>query len=433
MNSGNPEIPLWVHGNSPASPSILRRLSASLVLRMARANGPMSRADLARQTGLSKPTVNQAVEFLLNAGYLEETPLDLPARALRPGRRGRPVQFRLQSGCVLGIDVGAHHVRLVAADLNGQILGRRQVRTDESGGRPRAGRVLELVHQTALDVLDETGMSPYDVKAIGVGTPGVVDPTTCEVTLAPQIDGWDGIRLEEAIRPWFDCQIRVDNDANVALLGEQWLGAARGISDVVYVNLAVGIGAGVLIDGRLYRGARGAAGEVGYLPLMDTIETGAPVARLGGFEQAVGAVAIARRGQEAAQGPDGALLRRLAGGDLDAIDAGLVLDAAQRGDPAAISIVEDVVRILARGVAAISSVLNPATVVVGGGLANGGASLVEGISAQLEPLTPFPPNIVLSSLGDQAVPLGAVRLALHLVIHAVDQDFLALFVNDRVS
>jgi predicted NBD/HSP70 family sugar kinase len=434
MNEESRRTPLWVHTQSPGSPSILRRLNAGLVLRTARANGPMSRADLARQTGLSKPTVNQAVEFLLSAGYLEEAPPDLAAQALRPGRRGRPVQFRLQSGCVLGIDVGAHQVRTVAADFSGHVLGRQQVRVDGSTGRPSAGRVLELIHQTALDALREAGMAQYDVKAVGVGTPGVVDPSTREVTLAQRIDGWEGVRLEDALRLWFDCQIRVENDVNLALLAEQWLGAAKDVSNVVYINLGVGIGAGIVIDGRLYHGARGAAGEVGYLPLTDSLETGAPSTRPGAFEQAAGGSAIARRGRAAAQAPDGALLRRLAGDDLEAIDARLVFEAAQRGDPAAMAIVEDVVHIIARGVAAISSVLNPAVVVVGGGLSNAGQTLVEAISAQVEQLIPFPPTVVVSSLGDQAVPLGAVRLALQVALHAaVEKDLQALFFSDGVS
>jgi predicted NBD/HSP70 family sugar kinase len=276
-------------------------------------------------------------------------------------------------------------------------------------------------------------MSQHDLKAIGIGTPGVVDPATQAVKMAARIDGWEGIRLEQALRPWFECQIRVDNDVNLALLGEQWLGAAKDASNVVFVNLGIGIGAAIVIDGRLYHGAHGAAGEVGYLPLPDPLQMGAPATRVGALEQAAGGLAIARRGRAAAQRPDGALLRRLAGDDVDAIDARLVFEAARRGDPAATSIVDDVVRTLARGVAAICAVLNPTLVVVGGGLSNAGDLLVQAIGSQLEQLVPFAPTVVVSSLGDQAVPLGAVRLALGAALHAVEQEFLALSVRDGVS
>jgi len=368
--------------NSPGSQAVLRRLNAGLVLRTAREKGALSRADIARQTGLSKPTVTQAVEFLVGAGYLEET---RPNPAVRPGRRGRPVQVRQQLGCVLGIDIGADNVLSVVANLSGQTLGSARRRVG-ARGHPDAQRVLDLIGETARSALSEAAMTSSDVKAIGVGTPGVVDPATGRVTLAAKILGWDTIRVADALRDWFQCRSHVDNEVNLAVLAEQWQGAAEGIGNAVYVNLGMGIGAGILIDGKLYRGAHGAAGEIGYLPFSVAPANAMPSNRLGPFEQAAAGGAFARGGRQ------------------------LVIDEA--------------VGMLARRIAAISAVLDPAIVIVGSGLSNAGTALVEPITAHLQRLVPFPPRVVASSLGDHAVALGAVRLALH----AIDDDLFASFV-----
>jgi predicted NBD/HSP70 family sugar kinase len=231
--------------------------------------------------------------------------------------------------------------------------------------------------------------------------------------LAPQLGGWEQIRLAERLGRDFPCPVLVENETHLSLLAERWRGAAQGVANAVFVQIGVGIGAGILIGGELYRGTAGAAGEIGYLPLPDL--DGEPRDGMGPFEHAAGGTAFARYGREAAKARRGALLRELAGGDPDAVDAQVVFAASSRGDPAAAEIVETLTLRLARGVAAVAVVLNPTSVIVGGGVSRAGAALLEPLERHLQELVPLPPRVVLSTLGDEAVALGAVRRAVQSV------------------
>jgi glucokinase len=203
----------------------------------------------------------------------------------------------------------------------------------------------------------------------------------------------------------------VENEVHLAVVGERWRGAASDIDAAVYLNLGIGIGAGIVIDGELLRGADGGAGEVGYLP----VETDEPAPEgVGGFEWAAGGRAFARAGRAAAQTPQGARLAELADGDPEAIDARIVCAAAAEGDPCAASIVDQLAERLARGIAAVACVVNPPVVVVGGGLSNAGPTLLDPIRDHLAELIPLPPRLVTSQLGQRAVAVGALSRALDL-------------------
>jgi predicted NBD/HSP70 family sugar kinase len=393
------------------SPQLLRRLNTAAVLRTIRADGPISRADLARLTGLSKPTVNAAVELLLESGYLTERVAGIDAETKRPGPRARMLSFRGDLGHVLGIDIGANKVLVVVADLTGEVIGTVRRRTS-STDRQTADMLLDLVGTATAEVLSAASVDRSSLQAVGVGTPGVVDPVSGRVTLAPQLGGWEGIRLASRLQQTFSCSVLVDNEVHLSVLGERWRGSAQGIDDALYVQVGVGIGGGVLIGGNVYRGAGGAAGEIGYLPIFDDdLERDG----LGPFEHAAGGTAFARLGRRAATNGESPALIELAGGDPDAIDAEVVFAAADRGDVAAGRIIDEVVQRLARGIASAVTVLNPSTVIVGGGVSRAGAKLLEPLERGIAALVPVPPRVVLSTLGDEAVALGAARLALRAV------------------
>ena len=389
------------------SPSLLRRLNSVAVLRTIRERGPISRTELARVVGISKPTVNEAVELLRRAGYVSETLAESDGQPRRPGRRARLLAFRGDLGHVLGIDIGASNVVAVVADLNGVVVGRerRRVRAAE---RRSARALLAAARAVADQALGAVGVRADELRAVGVGTPGIVDPASGRVTLAPQLGGWEGIPLGRRVGRWFGCPILVDNEVHLSLLAERWRGAARGVDDALLVQIGVGIGGGILIGGDVYRGADGAAGEIGYLPLFEAGGEG-----LGPFEAAAGGTAYAELGRGAAR-PGSALLE-LAGGDSEAIDAEVVFAAAARGDPGAQRVLEQLLDRLARGVAAALVVLNPSTLIVGGGLSRAGGALLEPLEERLRALVPLPPRVVLSELGDESVALGAAKLALDVV------------------
>lgn len=399
------------HRMPAGSPRLLRRINSAAVLRAIRAGAPISRSELARATGLSKPTVNGAVELLLESGYLTERVAAVDDRTRRPGPRARLLSFRGDSGHVLGIDIGANKVLAVVADLTGEVLGTVR-RLTGARERQTANAILDLVGAATDDALATAGVDRSTLRAVGVGTPGVVDPVSGRVTLAPQLGGWEGIRLASRLQPAFPCSVLVDNEVHLSVLGERWRGSAQGIDDALYVQVGVGIGGGVLIGGDVYRGAGGSAGEIGYLPIFD--DDGGRDG-LGPFEHAAGGTAFARLGRRAAAAGESPALLELAGGDLDAIDAEVVFAAAARSDEAAKRIVDELLQRLARGIASAVTILNPSTVIVGGGVSRAGERLREPLERLIADLVPVPPRVVLSSLGDESVALGAARLALQAV------------------
>lgn len=403
----------------PGSPALLRRLNSALVLRTIRASGPLSRAELARTTRLSKPTVNQVVEDLLAGGLIVESAMYDRPHPPRPGRPSRLLSFRPDLGYVLGIDIGADKILVLAADLNGAVVAANRRRT-ATQARQGAEALLAELQGAVYDALASGGIPLARLKGAGVGTPGIVDPVSGRVTLAPQITGWQGIQLGKYLEKWLPCPVLVDGEVHLSLLAERQVGAIQRINDAVYIHIGVGIGCGILIGGEIYRGANGAAGEIGYLPLPD----GAPTSEegAGSFEVAAGGEAFARHGRHAAARPGGALLRALAGGNPEAVDAGIVFEAARRNDTVAQAIVDQLIALLARGVASVVVTLNPEVVLIGGGLARAGQDLLAPLAARVRAMVPRPPQFVLSSLGDEAVALGGLQRAIQLV----NRDVLAV-------
>ncbi len=393
------------------SPQLLRRLNSAHVLRAIRTHGPISRTDLAKRIGLSKPTINEVVDVLLAAGTVIETEARDDERPPRPGRRARLLRFRADLGHVVGIDIGANKLLVLVADLNGDVVAteRRAVRARE---RADAGALLKHVQSTVTTALAAAKVSRSLLQAVGVGTPGVVDPASGRLTLAPQIGGWEGLPLGRRLQRSFPCPVVVENEVHLSVVAERWRGAAQGIDHALFVQAGYGIGGGLLLGDRLYRGANGAAGEIGYLPFAEDWE---PRDGLGPFEHAAGGNAYARHGRHAAGSRGGRRLLELAGGDLDAIDAEIVFAAAAEGNPAAVSIVETLVARLARGIAATVVVVDPRTVIVGGGLSHAGDMLLRPLERELAALVPITPQVVLSDLGDESVALGAVRVAVQAV------------------
>jgi predicted NBD/HSP70 family sugar kinase len=394
----------------PGAPSLLRRHNAALVLSVLLAGSAMTRAEIARRAGLSKPTINEVVGDLIEAGIIEEAPESPFLSPVRAGRRGRPVVIRGGGGHLVGVDLGANKVHTLVTDLTAKVLGSDR-RSTTSGERPRVEPLLATVRESITAALENASVSLETVRAIGVGTPGDVDPTTGEVTLAPQIDGLDGLRLRDVLAAWLPCPIFVDNEVHLAVLGERWRGAARGIDDAVLVNVGIGIAAGILIGGSLHRGSTGAAGEIGYLPLVEDWATSRPPGGWGALEYEAGGAAYARLARAAAEGSDGAVLRALADGNPENLDARAVFAAAHDGDPASKVIVDRLVALLARAVASIALVLDPSTIVVAGGIARAGADLLNPLTQRVAALVPRPPRLVLTALGDDAVALGAIYIA----------------------
>ena len=388
------------------SPALLRRINAALVLRTLRSRGVMSRPEIASATGLSQPTVHEIAAALLRNGLVVESAVGgLPAKR---GPRALRLAFNAAAAHVLGIDIGAAQVTVVLADLAGRVVARAAL----DPGRRAAlhpGRLVPRVRDAMAAVLAEGGVVPRDIKSVAVGLPAIIDPVSGRASLVPALPDWEGFALAPQLQAGFDHPLSVHTDVHLACLAEARFGAARDDGDAVYVHLGVGIGMGILQDGKVAPGFDGAAGQIGNLPIHDPDDP--PEAGFGMFEWTAGSLAFARMGRRAAVG--GGPLWAACGGDLDKLGPIEVAAASARGDAAARGIMERQIGYLALGLASVVCVLNPATVILGGEIAGLGQAIVDPVRKRLGGLVPRPPrHVIASSLGADAVALGAVQMAL---------------------
>ncbi|MFF1872941.1 ROK family protein [Kitasatospora herbaricolor] len=378
-----------------------------MLLERLRTTGAASRAQLARDTGLSKPTVSAALATLEQAGLAREAGL------LAPGRGRVAVLYEPDptAGYVLGVDIGRGRLRVAVADLAGEITARRDV---PNLGRS-AGAVADAVIAECRAAIGEAGIGPGAVVHAAIGTPGVWDEREQRVRYAAQLPGWGRRGLFDRIRAGLDTTISVHNDANLAALGEYARGAGAGSRHFVYLLLGTGIGMGVVSGGKLQRGAHGAAGEIGFLPLPGAGRAGAGAARDGdrrGGEQQGGDHDQRPGMLESAASAESVVRSAREFGLRGATTAKQVFDAARAGDPAALAAVQRQAEQLAYAVAVVSSVIDPDLVVLGGGMGQSSDLLLDRVEEALHALTPLRPRLAPSLLGDEAVLIGALSTAL---------------------
>ena len=383
----------------PATPPLLKRLNEEAVLETIRAGAPISRAEISRRAGISKPTVSLALQALLDAGLVREA---------RDGPRGpsygatyfEPVA---EAALVLGIDLGARFLRGAVSDLSGAVRARQDV---ELGGAD-ADRALAAVAQLRDGLLDAAGLSARLVDEVVVGVPGVVESPGGTVRLALNIPGLDGRRFGAELGERLGHPVTVENDVNLAALGEGRRGVARGVDDYIFLSVGTGLGAGLVLRGELQRGHHGAAGELDYIRA--------------GLEQELDpcAAALSRLAEHLARA-DGAETTLVPPYDVRAVFA-----AARSGDAVASAVLAEAARRVAVHIAPIAAVTDVGLVVLGGGI-GANAELLHGVRPLLAQWLPYPPRVEISSLGDAAVLMGALAVGLRSALDNV-------FVSRRAS
>lgn len=373
--------------------SVLRELGEQAVLETIFRRGPITRPEIAAATNLSKPTVSAAVNRLEQVGLVR-------AAGRRGGQRGRkPIAYMVSSraGFVVGGDIGGSNVRVAAADLFGEPICDLKQPTARDGSRAVGAQILEMVRA----VIDQASAVHGPPLALGISSPGIVDQASGRVTsLAYNVAPEGGFDPLEVIRDRFDLPVIVENNVNLAAVGEKWFGLARGVSTMVFIGVGAGIGMGIIIDDELVRGAHGAAGEIAYLPLAG--DPFNPRHRLhGGLEDEIGAAAIVALFNE-----------RRAPDDPEPSSVHEVFDLAGAGNPTARSVVDHVATRLGTAVATVCAILDPELVVLGGGIGANPQLLrpVRGSAASLVPITA---RVETSRLGESAAVQGAVAVALH--------------------
>jgi predicted NBD/HSP70 family sugar kinase len=371
-------------------PNLLRVLSEQDVLHTIFHEGPVTRPRIAQRTSLSKATVGAAVERLERAGMIA-------AVGAQHGRRGRsPIAYvvRDNAGFVVGVDIGGKNVRAGAADIYGELIADEQQPTDASGSRAVTAQVLEIAGRVA----ERARASHERLLAVGISTPGVVDLVSRRVTsLAYNVSPDGGLDPLAAISSRWGVPVLIENNVNLAALGESWRGLAHGVSSFAFVAVGAGVGMGLVLDGELVRGAHGAAGEIGYLP--SSSDPFDERHRLhGGLEDEIGAAGLLAAWRER-------------GGGAAVGSAQEVFDLAGGGDSSAEAVIEQAARRLGSAIASVIAVIDPELVVLGGGIGRN-LALLAPVRATVAQLVPLTARIETSKLGDKAALYGAVAVAL---------------------
>lgn len=368
----------------------VRERSIRTVLEALRAAPRRSRAELATLTGLSKPTVASALRALAGGGLARE-------RGRTTGRRGpsatlyEPVPDAV---LVLGLDIGAHHVRGVLADLDCLVLDE----ADVALAQPDVEHVLAAVRQL------RARLDRPNLELAVVGSPGVVDPRTARIRSSPNITGWEGSPAELLLRDALGLTTTVENDVNLAALGELARGGGRGHGSFAYLNVGSGLGAGLVLDGHLYRGRHGAAGEIAYLSASPTSPPPGEMSR-GPMEHHLSHDAVVRTAREL---------------DPDAPDDPRELfRLARNGSPLGRQVVAATVEALSACIASLTAVVDLDLVLLGGGIGSQADLLLEPVRVATAQRVPYAPTIRCGELGDHATLIGAVSLGAQRALAAV--------------
>ncbi len=378
---------------APALPPLLKHLNERTVLEAIRAGAPISRAEISRRAGISKPTVSLALQSLLEAGLVRE------ATSEPDGPRYGAVFFEPvpEAAVVLGLDVGGRFLRGAICDLRGDVRARLDVEIDGAD----AGRVLDQIVDLQARLVATTGLDGSLVNGAVVGVPGVVDADRRQIALATSVAGLEGDTFPADLERLLDLRVLVENDVNLAALGEHWQGVARGVDDFLFLSIGTGMGAGLVLRGELHRGHNGAAGEVDYA-LVGLAHDVDPCA---GAVSAYAAKLVAERGVATA-------LRA-------PYDARDIFAAARAEDELAREVVDEVARRIALHIVPVAAVTDVSLVVLGGGLGANGDLLLEPVRARLEGWIPYPPRVEVSALGEAAVLTGALAFGLRRALDEV--------------
>ncbi|WP_116950419.1 ROK family transcriptional regulator [Jiangella endophytica] len=386
--------------SSTANAETVSRVNQTAILDALRQHGPLSRQEIGARTGLSAATVNRLAGHLLRKGLIVTD-------GHQPSTGGRPSILLRYSGrahLVSVLHVGATRTEGALVDFDGSIVHRvqRPVVPDVLHAADRATIRLE----EALSVVTELGAAAggrgQPSQAIGVAVPGVAGADG-RVTWAPALD-WREVPVGSLLSERTGLPVVVENDANVLAVGEHHRGAGRGVQDLVAVVLGTGIGTGIVTGGRLHRGSRAAAGEIGYM-LLDRSSLARLFPGFGDLESRVGSAGLTRQARE----------RGIAAPDGRPLTAADVFDLVRSGSVEARALLEETLDYVALAVANLCTVLDPELVIVGGEMGGAADLITPGLRDRLVGRVPHVPRLAASELGDDAVIIGAAELAARLV------------------
>lgn len=375
----------------------MREINRSSILEMIRCYGPISRTQIAEDLQASLPTVMRIVEELMADGLVAED----SEKEWSGGRKRKRVIFNGSQHLVIGVDLGGTKIYGAVADFNGELL--HEIRLDHH--ETQAEESLELLCNVIDQLLGFAKTTQLRVRGIGVGVPGVVQPDKGIVSIAPALN-WKDFPLKSRLEERYQYPIAIENDVNLAALGEMWFGSEEDENNLVLLTIGTGIGAGIIINGAVYSGSHHMAGEVGYF-LPDRSYLGQNFPGFGALEQLASGTGIANQARQALRATRSEEELR----DLTAYD---VFDAAQRGDAWAMDVLQDTIEYLAQLIAAITTIFDPDVILLGGGVSRSADLLIEPICRLLQGSLLTIPNLRASKLGYRAAAMGAIMRLLRV-------------------
>lgn len=348
----------------PAKASeLIKKINNLTILNIVREKGPVSRADIAKITGLNPATVSSNVNELLKGGFVIET----GSGESSGGRRPVMVQLNSKTSYVIGVDMGISKVKTAVMDLGGEISQKSVIfypeETDEQA-------IMDIIKQSIYCVLKKSGIDTDSIIGIGVGVHGIVNSNEGISVYAPAFR-WRNVDIKKILEDEFNLSVFIDNDVRAMALGERWFGAARGVDDFVFINIGSGIGSGIMIGGELYTGTSFGAGEIGHISIDDS----GPKCNCGNFgclEVMASGPAIVRRVINQIKMGKSTLITRLVNDDLSKISGEIIYEAAKMGDAVASDTLQETGRYIGIAVSSVINILNPRLILIGGGVSMAG-------------------------------------------------------------
>jgi glucokinase-like ROK family protein len=374
----------------------MRDINRSAILEIIRRESPISRTAIAERLDVSLPTVMRIVDSLVEEGFVRPQ----GTTEWSGGRRRPLLEFNADGFVVVGVDMGGTKLYGAISDLGGNILDEVNIGRHGTSGEDSFNYLTALIDK----LLASPKAQGRRVRGIGVGAPGVTLHKEGIVTWAYTLH-WDNFPLKARLSEKYDLPITVDNDVNLAALGELWFGAGQNFQDMVLVAIGTGIGAGVIIDGALYRGSKEASGEIGnMIPGREFL--GKSYKDFGALESVASGTGIAWRAREL-------LASQRSAEELQNLTAEDVFDAARKGESWAWTVINETVDYLAIAITNLVSSFDPEIIVLGGGVSQSADMLIKPILNRINSAIPNPPRLVVSDLGLKATVMGAITNVLH--------------------
>ncbi|MYL32149.1 ROK family protein [Pontibacillus yanchengensis] len=386
---------------------LMKSINRSIILNMIREEGPISRAEIAKRTNLTPPTVSNLVKELIQTQFVIET----NQGESKGGRKPTYLEINGDHFFVIGIDVGRYHMKFVVTNLFGTVVDRIVLEIKE---HPDAEHLLIKMKEGIQTIIDQGTSDHEKYLGIGVGMHGIVDIKEGISLYAPSFQTYN-IPIKDELTKEFGMMVKVENDAKTMTLGESWFGNGHEESNIVGVNVGYGIGAGVMIRGELFQGENFIAGEIGHM----TIDLSGPKCSCGNYgclQTLAGGPAIAERAVKELKLGKSSLICNLVEGDLDKVNGEVVYQAALQGDDYSIELLNQTGRYLGIGLTNLIHTINPKRIIVGGGVSKAGDFILKGITETIQQrgLTEEAKNtnIMLSKLGEDSSAIGASVLIL---------------------